>query len=293
MSERFMIGTTAVTAQIAPAGAELVSLRDAGGAELLWQAGAAWPRHAPVLFPIVGRLAGDRLRHENQSFRLTQHGFARDRVFRCVEETATRVTLRLDDDPETRALYPFAFVLEQSYEVDGSTLAVTTRVENPGPDVLPCGVGAHPGFRWPLVDGIAKEDHAIVFDAEEAGEVLSVQGGLLGPARPLPLEAGRVLALSEALFAADALVMPEVASRSLRFVARGADGAPVRELAFSWDGYRDLGLWSKPDGAPFLCIEPWYSMASPVGWDSEFIQKPGLLHLAPGESRSLTWRVRV
>jgi hypothetical protein len=43
-----------ITAIIAPDGAELISLRDAQGLELLWQAGAIWPRHAPNLFPIVG-----------------------------------------------------------------------------------------------------------------------------------------------------------------------------------------------------------------------------------------------
>ena len=32
-------------------------------------------------------------------------------------------------------------------------------------------------------------------------------------------------------------------------------------------------------------------MASPVGWDGEFADKPGLLHLAPGESRDMVWRV--
>ena len=45
---------------VAADGAELVSLRTAAGHELLWQAGPEWPRHAPVLFPIVGRLAATR-----------------------------------------------------------------------------------------------------------------------------------------------------------------------------------------------------------------------------------------
>ena len=53
-----------ITAVIAPDGAELISLRDAQGLELLWQAGPAWPRHAPILFPIVGRLKNDALRHQ-------------------------------------------------------------------------------------------------------------------------------------------------------------------------------------------------------------------------------------
>ena len=45
-----------IAATIKVDGAELCSLKNAGGLELLWQAGPAWPRHAPLLFPIVGRL---------------------------------------------------------------------------------------------------------------------------------------------------------------------------------------------------------------------------------------------
>lgn len=290
MGERITIAATGVAAEIALDGAELASLKGTDGVELLWQAGPEWPRHAPVLFPIVGRLASDTLRHAGRTYRLTQHGFARDRRFALVEAASDRAVLRLADDAQTRALFPFPFTLDLAYAAAEDTLSVTATVNNPGSEPLPFGLGAHPAFRWPLVDGIPKVDHAVEFERAEVAEALSVEGGLLGPPKPIPLD-GRILPLNEALFAADALVLPNVASRSLRFVARRPDGSEARALRVAWEGYRDLGLWSKPSGAPFLCIEPWYSMASPVGWDGEFSEKPGLLHLAPGESRRMTWRV--
>ena len=38
-------------------GAEAVSLKNAAGEELLWQADpAVWKRHAPILFPWTGKL---------------------------------------------------------------------------------------------------------------------------------------------------------------------------------------------------------------------------------------------
>lgn len=292
MGERFRIEAEGVSADVDAQGAELVSLRDAAGAELLWQAGPQWPRHAPVLFPVVGRLAGDRLHHRGTDYPLAQHGFARDSLFVATERTGSRIALSLSDDAATRATYPFPFRLELIYAVDGRTLSVTTRVTNTGDAVLPCGVGAHPGFRWPLVDGVAKDAHVVAFERPESGPALSVEGGLLGPEKPLPFD-GRVLPLSEALFAADALVMPGVASRAVDFIARGADGQTLRSLRVAWDGFKDLGLWSKPGGAPFLCIEPWYGMASPVGWDGEFADKPGLLTLPPGDRRDFVWRVTV
>jgi galactose mutarotase-like enzyme len=292
MSDRHSIRSAEISATIKPEGAELCSLRDGEAEELLWQAGPEWPRHAPVLFPVVGKLAGDTLRHGGREYRVTQHGFARDSLFAWVERTATRAVLRLEDSEATRAAYPFRFRLEMIYAVEGATLSVTTRVSNPGDTVLPCGVGAHPAFRWPLAAGVAQEAHLLEFDAPETGHALAVENALLGAEKPLPFD-GRVLPLSPALFAQDALVMPDVASRAVRFVAPGAEGEVARVLTVSWEGFKDLGIWSKPGGAPFLCIEPWYGMASPVGWDGDILDKPGILLLPPGESRDFTWRVAV
>ena len=74
MSDTHTVSAGGITATVKADGAELCSLTAADGLELLWQAGPAWPRHAPWLFPIVGRLANDELRHRGRSYKLTQHG---------------------------------------------------------------------------------------------------------------------------------------------------------------------------------------------------------------------------
>jgi galactose mutarotase-like enzyme len=288
-TQRHEIASGRLTATIKPEGAELTSIRGANGVELLWQAGPQWQRHAPLLFPIVGRLTDDTLSHGGREYRMTQHGFARDSLFDWVARDQSSAHLRLADSDATRALYPFAFTLDQIYAVAGSTLTVTTIVENPGDTALPCAVGAHPAFVWPLAQGVPQGAHHLAFSDDEAGQARTLTGGLLDGSAQLPL-AGRRLTLSPELFAADALVIPEVRSRSVRFVADAADGGTARALTIGWDGYRDLGLWSKP-GARFLCVEPWLGTASPLGWQGEFAAKPGLMHLAPGESRRFIWSV--
>ena len=100
-----------MSAIVAAHGAELQSLRSADGHELLWQAGPQWPRHAPLLFPIVGRLKNDELRHQGKTYPMTQHGFARDQRFDWLERAPGRCTLVLTDNAETRSRYPFAFRL--------------------------------------------------------------------------------------------------------------------------------------------------------------------------------------
>ena len=280
--ERHRIGDE-VAAVIAADGAELHSVRTAGGRELLWQAGPQWPRHAPVLFPIVGRLKGDTLRHAGISHRLTQHGFARDRRFRCTAHDTRSCRFLLEDDAQTRAAYPFAFRLEIEYRVERSTLTVAYIVSNPASTALPASLGAHPAFLWPLAANLPAEAHEIVFAEPEPAPIRRVRDGLLRPdAQPTPVH-GRQLALREALFADDAVILEAPASRSLRYGVPGGAG-----LLIGWSGFGQLGLWSKP-GAGFLCIEPWSGLASPEGFDGDFAAKPYLMLIPPGETRHASW----
>lgn len=292
MSDHHIIRSAALSATIAADGAELQTVTLASGDEVLWNGGPEWPRRAPVLFPIVGRLAGDRLIHQGQSYRLGQHGFARDSRFDWVERGENRCVLELRDSVATREAYPFAFRLLMIFEIEGATLTVTTRVENPGHTVLPCGVGAHPAFRWPLVAGVAQERHRLDFETDESTTTYLIEDGLLGAKTPSPIK-DRRLNLSPALFAVDAIILEGVASRSVRYVAEDAEGNTPRTLDVSWEGYKDLGIWSRQGGAPFLCIEPWFSMCSPVGWQGEFSEKPGLLLLEPQGTRDFSWRVTI
>jgi galactose mutarotase-like enzyme len=287
MMDRHVLSNGTLSATVKADGAELCSLRDATGEEMLWQAAPVWPRHAPVLFPIVGRLKNDTLHHDGRSYRLTQHGFARDRRFAWLNRRATTCRLVLHEDAETRAVYPFAVRLEIAFTLDDDALETSFTVANPGREVLPASLGAHPGFVWPLVEGLDKAAHVLEFASPETAPVQRLQNGLLKPEpEPTPIT-GQTLALDPALFAADAVILPEPASNAVRYTA---PGAPAVEVA--WEGFRQLGIWSRA-GGDFLCIEPWHGMSSPAGFDGEFREKPGLMLIPPGERRTLSMRIRV
>jgi galactose mutarotase-like enzyme len=287
MDDTYRFGADELTVTVNAHGAELCSLAYAQHGEMLWPALPIWPQHAPNLFPIVGQLVGDALHVNGTTYHLTRHGFARRRVFRWVDRSAESCRLLLTDDDETRALYPFAFGLELGYSVVGDTLTISYTVNNPGDDMLPASVGAHPAFRWPLAAGIPKEAHTLVFSTAEPAPIRRLQDGLLKlDPFPSPI-VDRTLDLRDALFVDDAIIMDQLASQAVRFSAPGAPSIDV-----SWDGFRELGLWTKP-GADFLCIEPWYGYASPLDFDGPFAAKPGLLLIEPGATRTLTMRIRV
>ena len=274
----------AIEATIGADGAELCALRDRAGHDLLWDAGPLWPNHSPVLFPIVGQVAGDRIHVDGRAYELPRHGFARRRRFDWVERSATRCSLELRDDEPSRAVYPFPFHLLLTYRIEGDALSVEYALTNPGSAELPAALGAHPAFRWPLREGV-QTDYRIEFETDEPAPIHRVADGLLDPAGlPSPVE-GRVLRLDPALFVQDAIIMLEPRSRSLRYVGPGGG------LEFSWTGFPQLGLWQKP-GADFICVEPWHGYSSPAGWNGDLRDKPGMMLVRPGETRTFGWRVR-
>src|ERR1035441_3477473 len=61
--DEFHFASDLLAVTVRAQGAELCSLVHARYGEMLWQAAPIWPQHAPNLFPIVGQLAGDVLRH--------------------------------------------------------------------------------------------------------------------------------------------------------------------------------------------------------------------------------------
>jgi len=284
------IRSGSLTATIKAQGAEMCSLKHKDGTEFVWQAGPAWTRHAPLLFPIVGRLANDEMRYRGKTYRMTQHGFARDSRFAWAERGESRCALVLEDSEATRALYPFAFRLTAIYALDQYGLDLSLTVTNTGKETLPASLGGHPAFNWPLQAGVPKESYALTFTNEEPSPVRRVESGLLLAATdPSPVR-GTVLPLSEALFTSDAVILDPVNSHAVRYACTDGIGP---WLKMSWRGFRELGVWSKPSGAPFLCIEPWRGYASPKDFDGEFSDKPGLMHIAPGGEEQLSFRVDV
>jgi galactose mutarotase-like enzyme len=274
-------------ATISAPGAELSSLRHEQFGEVIWQAGPVWPSHAPNLFPIIGQLAGDVLHAGGRSYPMGRHGFARRRRFTWIDTSAAACLLELRDDEQTREHYPFAFRLRIGFALADETLTVTYTIANPGEAPLPASVGAHPAFIWPLVPGIPKTEHTLQFAQAEPAPIRRLANGLLMSEKfPSPV-VGRTLHLDDSLFVADAIVMDRVASSAVTY---GAPGAPA--ITVGWDGFRELGIWSK-DGGEFICIEPWRGYASPVDFDGPFADKPGLMHIPPAGQETLVMRISI
>ncbi|PTQ13616.1 aldose epimerase [Sphingomonas oleivorans] len=285
--QKVRIASAQLSAEIAPLGAELQRLTDAQGRELLWDGDPAyWTGRAPILFPIVGSLVGDSYRLGDRRYTLPKHGFARRSLFTPIAQQQGSVTFRLAANAATRAAYPFDFVLDISFAIEGAALTMTAAVTNAGDEPMPASFGFHPALRWPLPYGRPRDQHRVRFAQPEPAPIRRIDGtGAIRPETlPTPVK-GRDLMLDDALFADDAIIFDRLESRSLTY---GAPGGPALQIDFP--DMPHLGLWMKP-GANYLCIEPWQGHSDPIGFDGDFRDKPGIVLIDPGETRRFIMRI--
>jgi galactose mutarotase-like enzyme len=283
-------------ARINTQGAELASLLDrATGREYLWQADPAqWARHAPLLFPIVGKLPDNTYLHHGQAYQLPQHGFARDQEFQLIQHDAASLTFQLMASAETKVNYPFEFELRVRYELRGRVLTVGWHVRNPAAasqDLL-FSIGAHPAFQCPLQPEAGEQfgDYAFHFDHAVSLQRQLLRGGLRTSETAPVVTESAILPLSYELFADDALVFDHFDFTRLTLQKADKTGPFVR---MQFAGFPYLGLWTKGPGAAFVCIEPWQGVASPVGPPQELRGKEGILTLAPSQEFEVSYSIEI
>ena len=122
-----------LTVTIDTHGAEVVSVKNSKGEELIWQADPTiWDRHSPVLFPWAGRLANGELIHNGKHYSGGQHGFIRDLEHILKQNNGISAQLMFRADEETKTLrFPFDFEFTSVFTLDGHGLVKIYGVHRP------------------------------------------------------------------------------------------------------------------------------------------------------------------
>ncbi|KGL40008.1 LACX protein [Listeria newyorkensis] len=271
-------------------GAELTRIFDKNSEkEFLWHAdGAFWARHSPVLFPTVGRLVEDTYLVDGKPFHLGQHGFARDRVFHVTEQGEKSITLRLESDADSLAIYPFRFALEIAYRIEGGTIHVGYHVMNLDDKTMHFSIGAHPAFNVPFVPGEVFEDYYLEFAAEEVLDSLTLSGPYLSGEKKKIADAKK-LPLNYELFGNDALIFEGLTKNEVTI--RSRKNRHFVKVAFP--DFKYVGIWTPKPGTPFLCIEPWFGIADAKGESVELKDKLGIETLAVGADFSSEYTITI
>lgn len=272
---------------VADSGAELSSVYDKENkTERLWDADpAVWNRHAPILFPFVGKVNGGKYRIGEKEYTMkTQHGFARDMEFVCVAQTENSVTHRLAATEKTKEIYPYEFELLVTHELDVENprlLHVKWKVKNNGAEEMYYSIGAHPAFTLPIEDVNEKEEYYLEFIGNQdlAYVGCSPVNGLamIHDKKALPIEDGFVKFYDDIY---DTLIFDYQNIEKVR-IARPDKSAYV---TVTCPEFPFLGIWTKKE-ANFICLEPWVGRTDDEGFEGTLEEKTGEQKLSAGESR--------
>ena len=280
-------------------GAELTRIYDKkAGREILWGADpAVCNRHAPVLFPFVGKSFEGKYTHEEKEYGITPHGFARDMEFEPLLCDMDECWFRLKDTPDTYAVYPFHFELEIGHRLTGRTIEVMWRVKNPDSGELLFMIGGHPAFQVP--EGKTIYDYTLVFNKEgkEAGNhqeelhylAPNDQGYQVEEKTgSLKLKDGQV-PVTKGLF--DQVLTYMFDGAQISSVGLLVDETPY--VTIDCGDFPYLGVWTIEATHPFVCLEPWYGLCAPDGYKGELKDRPGIQKLEAWETWEKSYSIRI
>lgn len=276
-------------------GAELTSIvRKSDQAEYIWNADPAfWGKHAPLLFPIIGRLKDQEYTLDGTTYEITRHGFARDKEFQVACASDTCVEFTLGADAYTKAMYPYDFTLTVRYTLDGKTLKKEHIVQNKSDHTLYYEVGGHDAYMLSFSDA-ALSDYYLEFEGIDALSVLDCDSEvlLLQSHHAVPLKDGR-LYLSRETFSQDNTLMLD--QLPVHRCTLGCQ-SHSRKVTVEFPEIDYFAVWSpyKPDcDVPFICLEPWSTLPDGAYLGKELEKKVGIRTVEAGKSESLSFCVTI
>ncbi len=284
---KYQLHSKNLSIEIQSHGAELSSVKSIDGIEYIWQADpAVWGRHAPILFPIVGKLKDSKYKYDQKVYELSQHGFARDSKFTLIGKTSNSLVFLLRWSNESLKMYPFKFELMIFYTLSDKTLSIKYEVLNSDTKEMLFSIGAHPAFKMPLFKDERYDNYYLEFDKEEEINQWELNAGLLsGKQKTITLE-DQKLHLSHSLFASDAIVLKNIKSNEITIRNQNHQHG----IRFQFQNFPYFGIWSK-NNADFVCLEPWNGITDSQNATGEMTEKEGILKLAPHESFTCSYAI--
>ena len=271
-----------ICVEIAEMGAEVTRIYDkTEDNEILWEGNPVyWKRHSPVLFPNVGKTYKNRVLINGTQYPTSQHGFARDNVFTCIEAANEKASFMFRSSEETKEVYPFDFELHINYKLNKKELTVEWQVKNCGDETMYFTIGGHPAFRFAKPEE-TKADYVLKVPGKEKLEyvLIDISCGCANVDEVHTLQLSEeTYPLSDELFAKDALVVDNGQIEEAWLCHK--DGTPYVGVRSA--GFPNYGIWSV-EGAPFVCLEPWMGRCDNVGFNAELSEKPNVNKVEAGE----------
>jgi gluconolactonase len=218
------------------------------------------------------------------------HGFAKSlpwtEVSRSADNKGVRVTVKLRDSEATRRFYPFAFEVDNTYQIINGQLSLNYVVTSDpsNTETMPFSIGNHIAFKLPFLEGTDPAN--MTFETPNTTQLLRNPSGagLNGESEP------RSFGLLQRLGDFDSHVALPLAGYKGQPYARLADpkGLSVRITQSSTTDLGEQFIRFNVYGGPkegYLAPEPWFGIQNSLN------MRKGIVELAPGGSWK--WRIQL
>ena len=222
----------------------------------------------PIIFPICGNLPDNTYTYQGQQYTLKQHGFARDMPWEVADQVAqdlVSLTLVLNSNDQTRAVYPFDFQLAFTYELLGNGLNIRQRYTNHSPEPMPFSTGLHPYFQ-------TSDKTKLEFNI---------------PASEYQDQRTKITHYFNGSFDFDADEIDAAFQKLTSKSTSVTDTTRRMQLTLEYDdAYSAVVFWTIK-GKPYYCLEPWTASRNALNTGEN------LIHLDPGTSLETLVRLTV
>lgn len=261
------------------------------GTEYLWNGDAKyWKYHAPVLFPIIGKVMNSKYMVDGEIYELPAHGLARISDFEMVSMGNDFITFELQYSDDSLRSYPYKFALYITYTIEENAVKVTYLVKNLDDKSIYFSIGAHPAFMCPIEKNESLEDCYLEFSENETTSVMGVNKDVyLSKQKRDFFNDSNVLSLSKELFKNGLLMFDDLKSNKISIKSKKNN----KSLSVKFEGFPYLCLWAPEKGAPFLCIEPWFGHPEYEDFNGEFKDREGTVSLKVGEKFNCSYTISI
>ena len=288
----YTIKSGAYEATVSSYGAELISLKK-DGRESLWEADARyWDEHAPILFPVCGKLKNSEYSYGGAKYSMQGHGFLKFCELALIEKTDSLVKFSLSDTKESLEIYPFNFNVICTYELSENGLSLRYEVKNTGDNIMPYMFGWHPGFILPRDNEAGIEDYYLYFDKKnELTEELLYPGEpfVSGKFEKVNLDNSRLYIKEDYLYPRDTALL---FGHDNKCVLKNDKNSFCVDFEWS-ENLQLLAVWKRADSnARYLCLEPWTGTPN-NGRDDENFETRQMARLYPKTSARYFYNIKI
>lgn len=274
--KQITIKNDSLAVKVALLGAEIQEVKNLkDDFSYIWTADAKyWGRHAPILFPFIGRSNDNKYLLNGKEYSMKQHGFLRDQTFQVAEQKEDQVTLTWSADAASLKIYPYHFTARVTYQLVANQLKISYQIKNENSSAMYYSLGFHPGLN--ITSDLS--DYSLNFTPQ----VKELTTLLIDPA---PFRSGKTaatkldngrLALSYPMLDNGLIIYRAKDIKQVSLTSRKDSHRVTEDIT----DFPYLAIWSpEKKQAPFVCVEPFKGLPDKYGKPVELADKDGENHI--------------